>query len=102
MPNGNDKVWVRTSIAIAGFKRQYGHWPTRLLVPCWPADELAAVYGGPERFQRIRERLVVATDLRLPGFCSVAVEDDEGRRAQYPGCGSGDTREVEEWIFGRP
>lgn len=98
MPNGNDKVWVRTSSAIAAFKWQFGTWPTLLRVPARSMDGLAGIYGGEENLQRIREKMVIIPDEALPDFESVAVEDDEGNRVQYPDCGLSSAPEVHEWL----
>ena len=98
MPNGVDKVWMRTAKAIWSFKQKYRKWPTRLRVPPYPEESLEWTYGGPKNLQLIRDRLDIVADQKLLDFCEVAVEDDEGHRVEYPSCGLGYEREVEQWI----
>ena len=93
-----DKVWMRTASAIASFRSKYGKWPTRLRVPPYPEEALEWAYGGPANLRLIRDRLVVVPDQEHLDFCSVAVEDDEGHRVEYPRCGLGYKREIEQWI----
>lgn len=98
MPNGVDKVWMRTASAIWSFRSKYGTWPTRLRVPPYPEEALEWTYGGPANLRLIRDRLLIVEDPEHLDFCEVAVEDDEGRRVEYPSCGLGYEAAVGRWI----
>lgn len=100
MPNGWDRNWVRLVLTVAGFREEFGHWPTTVRMHAQMLEHLTGLFSPP-LFAALeaRIRLIPDEDVDVTDF--YRAEDDAGHSRYYGGATHG-ANEARAWLGVKP
>jgi hypothetical protein len=100
VPNGWDRNWVRFVLTVAGFREEFGHWPSAVRMNPQMLKHLSDLFS-PAVFRALQTRIKLIPDDAVDVTDFYRAEDSDGHSRYYGGVAEGQD-EARAWLGVEP